>query len=934
MNKVYITIMSLCAAFTMAAQAPADSTGNAWLDQPIDIGGDVNFTRAQSTAAVSVIGGDQVGRRSAKNIGNDILGQGSGLISLQGAGRYAVQNPTFYVRGLQTLNGNTAPLILIDGIERDINQLSPEEVESVQILKDATATALYGYTAVNGAVLVTTKRGVANSRQVIITYEHGILERTHTPSFVDGYTYANAVNEARQFNGQSAAYNAQELGAYKSQQYPFLYPSVNWVDEVFRDKGANNKYSAQFIGGGQRFRYYADLNLLTHNGYIKRPNENEGYSTQDKFARGNLRMNLDIDLTPTTLVKVNVFGSLQETSQPGNATDLWNLMYTIPSLAMPVKAENGTWAGSNTWAGTSNPVAQAEGAGYYRNHQRLLYTDLTIRQDLKGLTPGLSAQLRASYDNVANIYEDHSKTYIYSIANVSWPEGQAEPTYTYAQEGEDTALGAGSGCNTFDRRLHVDLGLDYKRTFGDFDTYGQLKWDFESNDPNGINNTIYRQNISFWGHASYKNRYIADLTLVESGSSRLAPGTKWSFAPTLGLGWVISNEAFWSDPTRFLKLRATAGQVNADFLPDGSWTYYSQQYSTSGGVYPFTDGWSSDYGRTTLGQMATQDPNHERAYKYNIGIDAVPVEGLNVSLDLFKERRSNIWVSTAGRYSALIGMTAPYENLGKVDSKGIELSADYSKTLGDFSFSLGGNFDYYGSKIKYQAEAPQLYDNLYTTGHPVGQIFGYVAEGIFQNDAEIAAAPVQNLGSTVRPGDIRYRDINNDGIIDSNDRTAIGHSTTAPEIFYNFRLGAEYKGFGIYAVFQGTGKYTAMLNTSYYSTLVGTDNLTQYVYDNRWTPENPNSEFPRLSPESNANNTQTSTFWMRDRSFLKLRNLEVYYNVPKAWLNQKLKVVNGLKIYFRGNDLFTTSNVPENDPECYGNLPVDRQFTVGASVTF
>lgn len=934
MNKKYITIMSLCAAFTMAAQAPADTTGNAWLDQPIDIGGDVNFTRAQSTAAVSVIVNDQIDRRSAKNIGNDILGQGSGLISLQGAGRYAVENPTFYVRGLQTLSDNNAPLILIDGIERDINQLSAEEVQSVSILKDATATALYGYKAVNGAILITTKRGKANSQQVIITYDHGIQERTHTPKFVDAFTYASAVNEARSLNGQSAAYNANELAAYKSGQYPYYYPNVNWVDEVFRDKGATNKYSAQFVGGGERFRYYAALNLLTSNGYIKRPNENEGYSTQDKFGRGNLRMNLDIDLTPTTLVKVNVFGSLQETSQPGNAVDLWNLMYSVPSLGMPIKAESGLWGGSTTWVGTSNPVAQAEGAGYYRNHQRLLYTDVTIRQDLKGLTPGLAAQLRVSYDNIANIYENHSKTYLYTNTNVTWPEGAEAPTATFTNEGEDSALGSDAKTNTFDRRLHVDVGLDYTRKFGDFDTYGQLKWDFESNDPNGINNTVYRQNISFWGHAAYKNRYMLDLTLVESGSSRLAPGTKWSFAPTLGLGWVISNESFWSDPTRFLKLRATAGQVNADYLPDGSWTYYVQQYSTSGGTYPFTDGWSSEFGRTELGQMATENPNHERAYKYNIGIDAQPVEGLNVSLDLFKERRSNIWVSTAGRYSALIGMTAPWENLGKVDSKGLELSLDYSKTLGDFSFSLGGNFDYYGSKIKYQAEAPQLYDNLYTTGHPVGQIFGYIAEGIFQNQAEITAAPTQNLGSVVRPGDIRYRDVNNDGVIDTNDRTAIGHSTTAPEIFYNFRLGAEYKGFGVYAMFQGTGKYSAMLNTSFYSTLVGTNSLTQYVYDNRWTGEGCDSEFPRLSPNSNANNTVTSTFWLRDRSFLKLRNLEVYYNVPQAWLKSNLKVVNGLKIYFRGDDLFTTSKVPENDPECYGNIPVNRQFAVGARVTF
>ena len=936
MNKRYLTILSLCCAAAISAQVPADSvaTGNAWLQQPIDIGGNVNFSREQSTGAVSIIGNDQIDRRSAKNIANDILGQGNGLISKQGAGIYQSQNPTFYVRGLQTLNDNNAPLILIDGIERDINQLSPEEVENVSILKDAVATALYGYKAINGAILITTKRGEKNTRSIKISYDHNFNQIAHMPKFVDAYTYGSAINEALGYEGAAPRYNSNELNAFKEGTYPYLYPNVNWVDETFRKKSSTNNYNIEFRGGTEKFRYYADLGLITDMGHIKNPNTNDGYSTQDKFTRGNLRMNLDIDLTPTTQVKVNAFGSIQECTRPGKEANLWDMVYSVPSAAMPIKAENGKWGGSNTWAGTINPVAQSEAAGYYRNHSRLLFTDLTIRQNLSGLTEGLSAQLRVAYDNIANIYEDHSKTYTYTVVTPSWPEGAAEPTFKSSNQGTDSELGTDADVNTFDRRLHFDFGVDYQRTFGDLAVYSQLKWDYEYQDPEGVNNTLYRQNISWWSHLGYKNRYFLDLTLAEMGSSRLAPHTKWAFSPTVGLAWVISNESFWSNPNAYLKLRATAGKLNGDFLPDDSWTYYAQQYTITGGVYPWMDNWSSDFGRTTFGRLATENPNHEKAYKYNIGIDASPIPGLNLTLDLWKERRSGIWCTTEGMYSALIGMEAPYENVGKVDSKGIEFSADYSKKFGDFTLDVAGNFTYNKSKILYMAEEQQPYANLVRTGDPVGQLYGLVAEGLFQSEAEIQSSPRQTF-STVRPGDIKYKDINGDNVIDANDKTKIGHSTTAPEIFYNFRLGLDYKGFGVYAFFQGTGNYSAVLNTkSMYWGLINNTTISQYAYDNRWTPQTPNAEFPRLSSESNPNNYQTSTFWLRNRSFLKLRNLEVYYNVPQQWLRSNLKVVNGCKLYVRAIDLFCASHMPQNDPEAYGVQPVDKSISIGASVTF
>lgn len=939
MNKKYLTVLAL-SAVTLTAAAQTDSVANPLSKtQPANIGGNKVFDMEQTTGAVSVITTETLDRRTAKNVSNDIIGQGSGLQSLQGAGIYADQNPTFYVRGLQTLNDNNAPLILVDGVERDINFISPEEVERVTILKDAVATALYGYKGINGVINVETKRGKKGTKSITVGYEHAFEKIAHRPEFVDGYTYGLAINEGRINDGLGVQYQPWELDALKNQTYPYLYPNVNWMDEVWRNTAMLDKATVQFRGGTEKFRYYAMANFMYNNGFIKNPNVNQGYSTQDKFSRGNIRMNLDIDLTPTTLMKVNVFGTLSESQRPGSATNMWNLMYTVPSAAFPIKAEDGMWGGSTIWGGELNPVAQMTAAGYYKDHQRALFADLTLIQDLSGWIPGLSVQAGVAYDNSANIFENHSKTYQYNNVTPYWPADQTEPTFTSNIQGSESALGSGSGPNEYNRYLQTNVAVNYDRTFGDFAFYGQLKWDYDYVDPNGVNNTVYRNNFSLWAHGSYKNRYLADLTLVESGSSRLAPGTKWNFSPTLGLGWVISNEDFFTNKNMYLKLRATAGLINSDFLPKDSsgnwvWTYYTQQYMMSGITYPFINTWQSNYGQTYLGQMATPNPSREKAYKYNVGVDFSPLAGLNFSVDLYKERRNGIWVSSAGKYTALIGMEAPYENGGVVDSKGLEISADWNRTFGDWTFSVGANFSYNKNKIVDMLEEPRLYPNLVQTGHSVSQIYGLEAIGFFKDEADIANSPQQTF-STVRPGDIKYRDINGDNIIDSNDEVAIGYNSVCPEIYFNFRLGAEYKGIGVYAYLQGTGNYTAILNTkAMYWPLVGNVNISKYAYENSWRAGHEDALFPRLSSSSNANNYQTSTLWMRNRSFLKLRNLEVYYNVPQAWLNRTLKVVNGARFFVRLEDFFSTSNVPQNDPECYGVDPVYKSVALGLNVTF
>ncbi len=948
-----LTLLAGVALPAMAQRDIADSV--AYKDQTVDIGANRLFTREQSTAAVSVITNKDVNKRGARNIGNNILGQGSGLVSLDGSGLFHAQNPTFYVRGLQTSSGST-PLILVDGVERAIENVVAEDVESVQILKDAAATAIYGYKGANGVILVTTKHGQYNTKSFTFSYDHVFSFLTNKPVMADAATYASAVNEAYRNQGGNAAYSDAVINAYKNGTNPLYYPNVNWADETFRNVSNNDRLNLEFKGGTKNFRYFTNVQLLTNKGFVKNY-ENDGYSTQNKYTRGTLRSNMDIDLSPKTKLHTHLFGLLTEQSQPGDQADLWSMIYKVPANAFPVKVNDAVWGGNSVFT-TSNPVAQSQGAAYYKNHQRALYADLVLEQDLSAITEGLSAQGQLGYDTWSNVYENHSKTYRYSNYQVT-NNGDviADGNATLASvEGSDSNMGTASGNDAWIRRCIFNGSLNYNRTFAEkHDVYGQLKYDYEFSDKTGTNTTVYRHNISLFAHYGYDRRYLLDVALVESGSSRLAPGSKWAFSPNVSAAWNISNEAFMNDVTwvDFLKLRASWGNKALDVLPgDDVWTYYNQFYLMNANTYPFDATYTgTQWGNTYLSTAMTQSLGHEQASRFNVGIDATLFGGLNLSLDYYYQHRYNIWYSTAGSYTGVFGLTAPYENVGVIDSKGFDISADYTKEINkDLTVSLGASLTLNKSIVKEQAEAPQLFANTSSTGERYGQAFGYVANGFFQKsddvngDGIISAAEMQQKGypvqsfTTVYPGDVKYVDLTNDGIIDANDRKAIGYSTTAPDLYYNFHLGAEYKGFGLDAMFQGVGKWTGFMNTNgLYRSAVATNTLSQYLYDNSWSAERGNTEnpaFPRLSTTSNANNDVNSTLNMFDRSYLKLRYVELYYHLPKCVL-EKLSVINNVKLYVRGTDLFTIDNLEEADAAAYGTTqPLTRSLQLGAAVTF
>lgn len=904
--------------------------------EKVNYGFGLQQTNAESTGAVSTVYAENIDKSSAFSIGNSLYGNVLGLTTMQSTGVVWEQMPSMYIRGLKTLNGNNGILLVVDGLERDNNwqalkYITPEEVESVSVLRDAAALALYGYRGVNGVVNIVTKRGKYDTREINFSYDHAFNYMTRKPELADAYTYASALNEALTNDGKQVRYSQNELNAFKNGTSPYLYPNVNWWEEVFRDRGASDIATLSFRGGSTKMRYYTMMNLQNNRGFIKNFDTNADYSTQEKYSKANFRTNLDIDLSPKTKMQANIMGILNEFSRPGMGSDnLISKLYQLPSAAFPIRTESGLWGGNTTWGENWNPVALTEGRAYSKGHTRGLYADMSLRQDLSSLTKGLGASVRIGYDNLASYWENHTKGYKYGMASVASWENGLPIAGEEITGGKDTEMSGDSKLDWQYRAFNFQMNVDWQRQFGVHSLYSMLLYTYKYDNAKGINNTFYRQNAGWYTHYGFKNRYFADFTLMASASNLLAPDHRWNVSPTVGLAWLISNEKFMQSQNvvDFLKLRASFGMLNTDNIPGNG---YWNETVGGGNGYPINNNFGGD-GGWHEGRLASVNGTTEKAYKYNAGVDATLFKGLTLTVDGFYERRSDIWVSSDGQNSAVLGASGSYVNAGIVDSWGTEIGANYYKKMGNVELNLGGTFTYNRSKIIEMLEEPAAYDYTRSTGNPVGQIFGLQAIGYFVDQADIDNSLPQQFGP-VKAGDIKYKDMNGDKVINSDDRVAMGYNSTCPEIYYSFSLGLEWKGLGFSAQFQGVGNYTAILSGTYYRPLVDNTTISNYVYRNRWTPETPNARFPRLTTETVDNNLLTSSLWLADRSFLKLRNCEVYYKLPSSWLNRFW--VKNAKVYVRGVDLLCFDSIDQLDPEAMNNsYPATRSIHVGLSVGF
>ena len=918
MNKIIIRIISFSAAILAL---PCISMAQ----DKVEYGREILLGKEQSTVAVSSVGADKLEHKLTNDATNSLFGLLPGLQVMQNAGTEWNKSASLFVRGLATLSYKS-PLILVDGFERSISELSSEEIESVSVLKDAVAMSLYGGRGANGVVLVRTKRGLKSAPVIDFSYHFNVGTPKNLPRMADGYTYAMAVNEALVNDGLSPRYAEEELAAFRNHTSPDLYPDVDWMGEALRDHSFGDNISFSIRGGGNVTKYYSEINYLDDRGILKPVNENNGYSTQFKYSKMNIRTNLDVRLTDKTLLKLNLLGNFSENNRPGTVTgDVFDALYKVPSGVFPIKTKNGVWGGSSVY--DNNPIAQIAGSGYARAQGRTLYADLSLTRNLSSWLEGLSATLRLGLDNSASYWDSNVRKFAYE--SVTPAVGSGGPVYKKLRE--ETELSFGTKLGSIYRHSNLGLSLDYSRILNnEHNIVAKLQYSMDKESAKGQNKSFAYMDVVAFGHYGYKNRYLIDVACSASATSVLAPKNRWGLFPSIGLGWVLSNEEFlqaeWLD---MLKLRASYGLAGrADYAYD----LYKAKYG--GGRNYYFKNPPTSFGGIKEKQLPVIGLVYEKSHTANIGIDFKAFKALSLSVEGFYSRRKNILVDD-NRVGTTLGITPAKVNNGVVDNYGIEVSARWDGRIGNFLYNIGGNYSFVRNKIVEMNEEYRPYDYLKRTGKSLNQIYGYEVIGIYQSHSQIESSKVKQMLSEVRPGDYIYKDQNGDNVIDEYDRVPLGYNKLCPEIYYGFDMSMEYKGLGVYALFQGVANFSAIMDTkSVFRPIVGNNTISKHYYDNRWTPSTPNAIYPRLTSAGSPNNYANNSVWVADASFLKLRTLELYYKLPGR-LFASVKWFRGAKLFARGNDLFSIDNIPVFDPECTGaSHPLMRTYNLGFNLQF
>jgi len=931
-SKIYKKVICLgLSSFLFCSMSFAQAT-----DSLVDLGIGILQTKEKSTASTYTIYSEDLQKTAAISLQDALYGKLLGLTSLKQPGFSGDPGygGSFNIRGSQTTTENDI-LILVDGLERPIDRLSVDEVESVTVLKDASAVALYGYRGINGAILVNTKRATVSKLTVSVRYDHKFQYKPELTEFTDAYRYASALNEARTLDELSPAYNQNELDAFENATYPTVYPNVNWEDEALRNTASEDQMTLDIAGGNDNIKFLTLLNYVDAKGLLNGTETNEGYSTQLEYSKANIRTTLDAKLTGTTKMYVNIMASFSETNRPTglNSNDILGALYNTPASAYPVKNDDGLWGGTTAYNG-SNLIARIQGTGHFKLHERALYADGKLVQDLNQFVKGLSASLRVGYDNRSSNAEQWERSFEYGSTRYEFDEsGQVvgEVNFIGGSKSEDTNFG--KWLNNQWRSSNGQLTFDYVNQFGKHNVAASLLYSISSRVTVGQYNKFNRANIAFSGHYDYDSKYVADIALVSSGSNRSWP-EKYTFSPTLALGWVLSNEDFLknSKGVNLMKVRASAGVLHSDYVPIVGISL--EDYASSAGWFTFGQGYNESWG-SFLSYFPTESFSLERAIKLNLATDMRLWDCLDLTVEGYYQRRDNILQSAGELNSSVVGIPSSYVNKGEVTSRGVELGVNYKKSFGDFTVNTGVLFTYGTNKIEDMVEEPKAYPYLSRIGLPVGQPFGLEAIGFFQDEADIANSPAQQF-DRVRPGDVKYKDQNSDGVINENDEVSMGYSGS-PEINYSINLGAEYKGFGFNVLFQGADNYTQYLGTQgVFNPLVNNSNLSTHYMENSWHPgaDNSNAIYPRLTSLASPNNYRSSSIWYADASFIKLRHCEVYYKLPKSVLDKaKMQEV---KLFVKGENLLSIDDLPANiDPEnTWGGYPSLPAISVGASIIF
>ena len=894
-------------------------------DSQIEYGRGVGFSVKESTAASAKINEKALSHKTSIDASNNLFGLIPGLQVLQNAGNAWNDGATLYIRGLGTTNSKS-PLILIDGFERSISDLTVQEIESVTVLKDAASLSLYGGRGANGVVYIKTKRGCDSKPIINFSYEFNMGTPKNMPEFVNGPTYARALNEAMVNDGLSPLYSERDLQAFDEGTNPYTHPNVDWWNEALRNHSFGDNVNFSIRGGGKIAKYFAQINYLDDRGILKPTSDNDGYSTQFKYSKLNIRTNLDIQMSKTSSLSLSMLGNFSEHNRPGQQPDdIFKALYNVPSGVFPIKTDHGYWGGTSIYG--NNPIAYISGSGYARSQSRSLFTDATFKQDFSFLLSGLSGKLRVGLDNNDTYWDANTRNFAYEKVEHNWANGKDE----YTKLREETPLSFSKNLGNDTRHFNLSAELNYDQTWGKHHFATSVIYNMDKNSLKGQNKSHSFIDLASQIHYAYNQRYALDVAMAGTASSVLEPNHRWGFFPSISAAWILSEENFlktdWID---LLKLRASFGMAGrADYGANLYKNFYG-----GGGSYFYGDNPTSISGMCEK-QLGVRGLTYEKSHKWNVGVDFMAFKRLSFTVDAYYDHRTDILVNGQGAVSSVLGAPVPKRNDGIVNSYGVEMGATWADQVGEFSYQIGGQFSFNRNEIKNINEEYRPYSYLYQTGNPLGQLFGYEVEGIYQSQEEIDNRGVRQMLGDVRPGDLKFKDQNGDNVINEYDKVALGYNDICPEIYYAFNLGMEYKGVGLFAQFQGVANYSQVLNTpSVFKPLVGNSTISEHYYANRWTEDNKSAKYPRLSSVGSPNNYNTNSLWVSDASFLKLRTLELYYQLPQH-IMKNVKFMKSARIFARAHDLFSIDNLEVFDPESVGvNHPLMTQYTFGFNLGF
>lgn len=916
------------------------TSDNELLDEVVIVGSGTQ-KKVSVTGAISSVKGAAL-KAPSSSLTSSLAGRLAGVMVNTTSGEPGSASE-FYIRGISTFGGRKTPLILLDDVEissTDLNNIPAETIESFSILKDASATAIYGSRGANGVMLVTTKSGQENTKtQINVTVENSFQSMMNFPKFVDGATWMELYNEGQRNRGAtSLMYSQERIDNTRNKVNPYVYPDVNWRDLLFKDMAMSQRANVNLQGGGSRVSYYMSLNVNHDSGLLDSP-QIYSFNNNINNLSYNFQNNLQVKVTPTTKIRLNMNAQIQNRKGPNYKTqDLFIMTHTANPIFFPAtlpaqKGDKHMRFGNAILSNATlrtNPYAHMA-SSFKQVDENMMHTTMRIDQTLDFVTKGLSANALIHFKNTSSqAFTRSIEPYYYRITK--WTPG----TDQYDMERLGTSgteyIYTSDISRYTERTITMQFQLDYKRQFGMHNVGGMLMYmqrDFKRD-------VLPNRNQGFSGRFTYDygQRYLAEFNFGYNGTERLARADRFEFFPAMSLGWVISNEAFFEplrDKVDNLKVRASFGEVGSDDLDYPTNFVYIDQVSLDKIGWTTGDNFNTYKVGPQLERYAVQNACWERSQKLDVGIDITLFRNWNIIFDYFHEKRYNILMMRAA-WPNMIGFSnaLPYSPIGEMSNQGYEVSTSYSTQIGkNLTIDFRGNFTYTKNKYVYIDEIWHEYPWQIKTGRPLSYQYGYVAEGLFGSQEEIDNHAKQELGSTPMPGDIKYRDLNGDGVINSYDQAFISELGKDPRIQYGFGVNLTYKKWDLGVFFNGSAMRKINMNKDGGVHPFGAEshNVFQYVAENRWTEENPNphAQYPRLGITNSEtdNNRQNSTYWLRNGNFLRFKQLEVGYTFKYG------------RVYLTGDNIAVFSPFKEWDPELeWYKYPLQRTFNIGLQLNF